>query len=379
LMPKLVSPGRNEPALRTAAGAHHFRLVGIEFKPVNASAYVWALIELGDGTGAQNNLAQVPHNLVLDRCYIHGDPAGELTRAIALNSGATEIVNSHISDAKGAGRDTQAICGWNGPGPYRIVNNYLEGAGENVMFGGADPSIPGLVPSDIEIRGNTFYKPLSWRGVWTVKNLFELKNARRVRVEGNLFENNWQHGQSGYAILFTVRNQSGTAPWSTLEDVEFVNNVVRHSGSGINVLGRDDLQPSQQTQRITIKNNLFEDLNGANWGGSGNFLLISGANDVKVEHNTVLHGGNVTTAAVAPTTNFVFRNNLMAHNDYGIFGDAIGYGTPAIRQYFPSGIFERNLIAGAPDWRYPAGNFYPASLDEARFVNRAGGNYRLAG
>jgi hypothetical protein len=378
LMPKLVSPGRNEPALRTAPGAHHFRLVGIEFKPVNSSAYVWALVELGDGTAAQNNLAQVPHHLVLDRCYVHGDPGGELTRAIALNSGATEILNSHVSEAKGAGRDTQAICGWNGPGPYRIANNYLEGAGENVMFGGADPAIPGLVPSDIEIRGNTFSKPLSWRGVWTVKNLFELKNARRVRVEGNLFEHNWADGQAGYAILFTVRNQTGTAPWSTIEDVEFVNNVVRHSGGGLNVLGRDDLQPSQQTQRLTIRNNLFEDLSRAGWGGNGNFLIINGAKDVTVEHNTVLHAGNVMTAAVAPTAGFVFRNNLMAHNDYGIFGDAVGYGTPAISQYFPGGVFERNLIAGAPDWRYPAGNFYPASLDEARFVNRAARNYRLA-
>jgi hypothetical protein len=53
------------------------------------------------------------------------------------------------------------------------------------MFGGGDPAIPNLVPSDIEIRRNYFSKPLSWRvgdpsytGVtWLVKNLLELKNA----------------------------------------------------------------------------------------------------------------------------------------------------------------------------------------------------------
>ena len=44
----------------------------------------------------------------------------------------------------------------NGSGPFLIQNNYLEGAGENVIFGGGDPSIANLVPSDIQILGNTF-------------------------------------------------------------------------------------------------------------------------------------------------------------------------------------------------------------------------------
>ena len=59
--------------------------------------------------------------------------------------------------------DTQAIGGWNGPGPYLIENNYLEAAGENVMFGGADPTIPNLVPSDITLRLNHLIKPRSWQ------------------------------------------------------------------------------------------------------------------------------------------------------------------------------------------------------------------------
>ena len=377
VMPKLVAPGRNLPALLTAAGAHHYRFVGIEFKPVDAGAFVTNLIELGDGSQAQDTLAEVPHHLVIDRCYIHGDAAGTLRRGIALNSAHTEIVNSYISEAKDSGRDTQAVCGWNGPGPFKIINNYLEGAGENLLFGGADPSVANLVPSDIEIRRNHFSKPVAWRDVWTVKNLFELKNARRVVVDGNLFENNWLHGQSGYAILFTVRNQDGTAPWSTVEDVQFINNIVRHTASAINVLGRDDLQSSQQTARLTIRNNLFEDVSGQRWGGQGNFLLITEGRDVVVEHNTILHTGNVTMAYGKPTAGFVFRNNLMPHNDYGVFGGGVGYGTPALAEYFPGAVFEKNVIAGAPDWRYPAGNFYPASLDAAGFANPAGGDYRL--
>src|SRR2546429_8248611 len=128
--------------------------------------------------------------------------------------------------------------------------------------------------SDLENRRNHLFKPLSWKvghptyaGIhWPVKNLFELKNAQRVLVEGNLFENNWLDAQNGFGILFTVRNQDGTAPWSVVQDVTFTNNIVRHSGSGVNILGYDNNHPSQQIQRILIRNNLFDDISGPAWG-----------------------------------------------------------------------------------------------------------------
>jgi hypothetical protein len=81
------------------------------------------------------------------------------------------------------------------------------------LLGGADPAIPNLVPSDIEIRRNHFAKPLSWRvgdpsyaGIhWAVKNLLELKNAQRVLIVGNVLDHNWYDAQDGFGILFTVR------------------------------------------------------------------------------------------------------------------------------------------------------------------------------
>ena len=100
---------------------------------------------------------------MLDHLYIHGDPALGQKRGIALHSGATWMTDSYIADIKGVGMDTQAINGYNGPGPYTIVNNYLEAAGENFMLGGASPKIPDLIPADIEFAGNHLYKPLAWR------------------------------------------------------------------------------------------------------------------------------------------------------------------------------------------------------------------------
>src|SRR5439155_6309552 len=99
-------------------------------------------------------MEDLPHHIVFDRCYLHGDPTKGARRGIAMNSRYAAVIDSYLSDFKEVGADSQAIDGWNGPGPFKIVNNYLEGAGENVMFGGTDPSIADLVPSDIEIRHN---------------------------------------------------------------------------------------------------------------------------------------------------------------------------------------------------------------------------------
>ncbi|MDT5123040.1 MAG: hypothetical protein QOC96_2522, partial [Acidobacteriota bacterium] len=50
LLPKLLSPGNGMPALQTAAGAHHYRLIGLEIRTVDANSVVSDLIKLGDSS-----------------------------------------------------------------------------------------------------------------------------------------------------------------------------------------------------------------------------------------------------------------------------------------------------------------------------------------
>jgi hypothetical protein len=267
-----------------------------------------------------------------------------------------------------------------------IENNYIEAAGIGILFGGAAPSIDQLVPSDIVIRRNHITRPVSWRtSTYSVKNLLELKNARYVQIDGNLLENNWANAQSGFAVVFTVRAQSASAPWSTIEHVRFENNVVRHSGSGINVLGYDDANPSQQLRDLVIRNNLFTDIDHRTWGGSGIFLQIGDEPaDVHVEHNTVIHsgniisvyGGSVTAPRVVP--GFRFASNIVQQNNYGIFGNNVGTGNPAIAVYFPGSVIVGNAIAGGSASVYPAGNVFPTVANlMAQFENPAGDDYRL--
>jgi hypothetical protein len=392
LMPKIVSPNTT-PAISTAAGAHNFRFVGVEITTTWASttATNYVLVSL-EAPGGNTAVAQAPTDMVFDRCYIHGTQTGNVRRAILMNSARTAVVDSYLSDLHEVGADSQALASWNGPGPFKIVNNYLEGSGENILFGGADPAILNLVPSDIEIRRNYLFKPLSWRvgsasyaGIhWSVKNLLELKNAQRVLIDGNLLENNWGDAQNGYGVLFTVRNQDGTAPWSNVSDVTFTNNIVRHSGGGVNMMGADYLHPSQPTQRILIQNNLFDDISGTGWNGTGTFFqIMDGGSDVVVDHNTVLQSGNMITAtyssALVPASSFVFTNNIVPYNQYGVFGDyGVGLGMLAINAYFPGSSFARNAIVGGLASNFPADNYYPSALAAVGFVDLANRNYALA-
>src|SRR5438128_9805646 len=233
-MARLVTNGL-WPAVKTATAAHHYRFIGIEFTIAPTQAQNYGIVTLGEGSSAQNSLAQVPHDLVLDRCYIHGNATVNVSRGVALNSARTAIIDSTVSDCHGVGYDTQAVAGWNGPGPFKIVNNYLEGAAENVIFGGSPPAITNLIASDIEMRRNTFFKPLAWKTddpsyagtPWSIKNLLEFKNAQRVLVDGNTLENLWVSGQSGFAIQWTPRGENGATPWAVVQDITFTNNIVR--------------------------------------------------------------------------------------------------------------------------------------------------------
>ena len=379
---KIKSPN-TAPALTTAARAQDWRLELLEFQ-ANVGGHGDIIVL---GSASQTQVSDMPHDLVLDRVYIHGDPIAGQKRGIALQSGYTQITNSYIADIKAAGQDSQAICGWNGSGPYVIENNYLEAAAENLLFGGADPAVPGLVPSDISIRGNLFSKPLTWRQEnWTVKNALELKNASRVLVEGNIIENVWRAGQNGFAVVFTPRNQDGKSPWSLVTDVTVRYNIVRHANGAFNLEGWDDEHNSAQMQRVRISNNVVYDINTDNWGGDNGIFLQIGNNprDVTIDSNTVNHSGSVISAYGKqngqpwPTDGFVFRDNLLRHNQYGVKGDGTGTGAATLRAYFTSLTFDRNVLAGGSAGQYPGGNYFPTVADFlASFVDPANGDFTL--
>jgi len=381
-MPTITVTVTGGSAIRTANYAHHYRFVGIEVKPV-ASNFIYNLIQIGNADTSESTL---PSHITFDRCYIHGDPNVGGRRGIAMDGKYVAVIDSYISDFKEAGADTQALWAYNTPGPIKIYNNYLEAAGENVMFGGADPKITNLVPADIEVKRNYMFKPLSWVGSsWVVKNIFELKNAKRVLIEGNIFQNIWvPSGQNGFAIVFTPRNQENTAPWTAVQDITFRHNKLIGIHRGFNILGRDYPNTSEVTARIRIHNNLLTYNSGTAYinGAGGRMHLISGGlNHLIVDHNTAINADAQDlsfTSAGYNNDNVDWKNNIGFHGRYGWAGDSTAGNTNlTLSTYYTNTTMTNNAFIGGNS-NYPSNNYLPANVGIVKFVNYSGGNYRLA-
>ena len=326
-------------------------------------------VQFGANVGGEGNVIHIQDstNIVLDRILLVAPASGQ-KRGVMGNGRAITLTRSHIAGIWRAGQDSQAFCAWDGAGPYTITDNYLEAASENVMFGGANSRSAANVPADILVERNHLRKPMSWKGTpKAVKNLFELKSAKRVVVRNNLFENNWTDAQNGYAILFTVRNDEGQSPWSVVEDVLFERNVVRNTENGINVLGYDSYQPSGRTTRVTIRHNLVIT--------SGTFLQAgSEVGTLVLDHNTVdqghsfalLYGGAVWIAgnpsarlAQFAVESLTVTNTLAYHREYGLIGEDAGIGTPGLARQTRSYTWSHNVLAGAGGHPYPDPTFRP--------------------
>jgi hypothetical protein len=488
LLPRLLGQGgalKTTPVIRTDAGAHHYIL---KFLEIDGSANVGyeTLIALGTDT-----TATPAHDLVVDRVYAHGHQYKGMKRGIALNSKSTDVLNSYISDIKAVNADAQGINGYNGAGPFRIINNYVEGAGENLLFGGSDPAISQLVPTNLEIRGNHFFKPLTWKNAilatpgspkvtsttasgslaagthyfkvvalmytdtrtavsapsaevsassssakgitlswsavagadryriyrgtsaggesrylettsatttftytgaseisgtpassgtkWTVKNIFELKNAEHVTVTGNIIENVWAAGQYGYAIVLTPRNQNGSSPWVRLRDITISNNIVRHAAGVVQLAGYDVNSPTLQTQGVTIRNNLFYDIDPGKWGGSAKaFLIGDGPATITIDRNTIIGTNSSVVYAYGSKTitGFVYTNNIAKHGTYGIMGENGRPGQYSIDKYFPSSNITYNVLAGGTASNYPKPNAFP-TLTQWTASFPGGDDYRI--
>jgi len=364
-------------ALGTAGPTCGWRLLALEIvSNTPATILNYGILKVGDSSDLQTSLSSVPQDFILDRVYVHGSTTATLRRCVVLNSSRTAVLNSWISECHAKGFDSQAIAGWNGPGPYLIENNFLAGAGENVMFGGGDPGIFGLSPSDITIRGNHIWKDPTWKGKWTVKNLFELKNARRVLIENNVFENNWADAQQGMAIVIkSSQDACGTCTWEGTTDVTFRYNIVRNSPRGFHVQAVDCTGQAcvdVHVQRVRAENNLFENIGTFNGTGTDGFLtlLFHDLTDVALLHNTFI--GNLPTTGIATVMDLgagaarrlqIDENIFAGHADYAVLYSGVQVGTASLQAMAgTSWSYQRNVTGNVnPAYvsKFPVASWYP--------------------
>jgi hypothetical protein len=393
----IVSTPNTSPAIEFLASSNHWRLIGLEITTsyVSTSNTVYNLV-LSDGNSA-TSAAALPSYVIFDRDYIVGLSNTNVTRGIDMDFATVGIVDSYCDEIHANGNDSQCFASWNGSGPFLIQNNFIQAGAENILFGGADPSIANLVPSDITVVGNLIQKNLAWRGEaasynWVVKNLFELKNAQRVLLDGNVLQYTWAAGQDEAIILRSV-NQGGTCRWCVVQDVTVTHNLIQHTPIGLVIVGSDFGFPfALATQRVLVLNNLLSDINSVTWGGHGwAFELSPGQNppehDVIIDHNTgfadqaflYLTGcdcsGNTNTLS-----NTQFTNNISDFGaENGITGEASAPGMPALTTWSPGYFYNDFVFAASASGTWPSGTFWSTNLSDIGFTSYSGTGPNLTG
>jgi len=427
-MPRLVTANVS-PVFHFNSGASHWRFAGLEITsasvqgcnpthnpPINCFTY--SLVDTASSP------AVLPDSITFDRNYLHGTPAIDLQRAIQANMNNFALIDSYVSEVHMIGTDCQAVAQWQSQGPFKIVNNHLEAASENVIFGGAGGTNQPYIPSDIEIRNNYFFKPLSWVDLsvnqreMVVKNAFELKNAQRVLFDGNTIENNWANGQVGFAIVLTVMtSQSGNV--AVVNDITVTNNILKNVVSGINIVAKDytcrpSINPTcanaGNQDRFYIANNLIHFYDPKLPGGARNagLQLASGTDwitdpgvatpgvprDIVFQHNTMIPAAstpcwnsvvfaNNTGQTINHITNNVWLlDNVLCREVGWVQGAAplVNYmGDPTTPPYDITQRFRGNVMYAPPGDKiqtYPAHNY--ATMVPFSYVSPAVNNYQLA-
>jgi hypothetical protein len=402
VMAKIVSVGRGfSGPISFADGANHYRFIGIEITRESSKASIVAL-------AAPDGRVPADH-IIFDRVWIHGTTHDETRRGVFL-SGTTymAIVDSFFSDfhctaVVGACTDSQAISGAAGDlpmGPYKIVNNFLEAAGENLDFGGGEAT---HTPADIEVRRNYLFKPLIWmRGApgfiggenempFIVKNHFELKNAQRLLFEGNVLEDTWGgYSQSGFSILLTPKNQNNLCPLCRVNDITIRDCKISQVAGGLWIgnSASDAGGLSSGGERYSIHDVVIDDIDGKKYNGYGTFMVLISNNpalkDVKIDHVTALSARVFLSIGIKnqKIENFTFTNNLIGAEEKQIGTTGGGVANCAFRpdKQGPEGVlkncvasltFTHNaIIGGFGGW--PPGNYFPKNVKSVGLENGAG-------
>ncbi len=382
--------------VRRASGAivgDHIRFIGIEWTtPPDA--------EIGRIVTAEHS-----DHVIFDRNWVHPADGREVGHGIGIIHGShmIAVINSYISGLNCIARtgkctDATAVGGGSGDDPIstlKIYNNFLESAGENILFGGSAAT---QVPTDIEIRRNHLFRPMLWKEgqpgytptvsgePYIVKNNCELKNAIRVLVEANLIENSWGgFSQTGYSILITPKNQASECPICRVNDVTIRFDRIRNVAGVLqiaNALAKTGAAAADGG-RYSIHDIFADDLHDTDYKGGGSFLILISArppvHDIQIDHVTAFVSGVLLSIlnSGAKLPNFTLTNSVFSVGDRRPPVASAGggpqscasknqaLGSEAVLQAcFDPYRFDRNLIISGRG-SFPKGNIVVGSPEAA--------------
>jgi hypothetical protein len=323
----LISDGETTVTLQ---GHGYSTLVGLGVRNSNPNATI--ITDLGVGTK-------------LDRVLVLGDPVQGQHRGILAHGQNGIYEYLHVDNCGLAGRDAQAIAGWDGTRDLFVTDSYLGGAAQSVMFGGADSISSDRIPSGITFERCHLGKNPDWYGKWDIKTSLELKCCKHfVMTDCVLQWSGTSGGQSGYLIVLTPRNQDGNAPWSCIDGVLIERCRCITGGAGISMLGRDDDQPSGPLTNVVIRDVSFEDINPASYMGSGWIVFLNHAPEHVTMERITAQGPSVSAIVyvVDPAVALTLRdfNVVEAPCEYPYKIDGGGSGLQALQEYMPDAVID---------------------------------------
>ncbi len=259
----------------------------------------------------------------------------------------------------------------NNDGGNSLKNGVAPASGAKVQWNGD-------LPSDIQIRHNTFDKPMSWKPLmrnYQPKAWIEIKLADGLVIDGNIFQ--------GYpsTVGTTLKNQSGSAPWSTVRDMTFTNNRFTSFSYPFILNLKDELRVSTEGKNVVIANNLCTGAGGRRYYGvDSKFLQLAAGDNVQVYHNTCFQESDMVGGSLPSTRNFVFRDNIVNTGLYGM-----NCMTPGgFASCWPRLLFTNNVIIDTrqdrsdPMSEYLLRNRVVSTIDQIGFAGLDREDYRLS-
>jgi len=280
------------------------------------------------------------------------------------------------------------------------------------------------VPSDIEVRQNYFFKPLSWngntvvpggRGWPVIKNGFEMKIGARALFEANVIENVWYNAQVGFCWSIAPKNQSGgvrpshgTAPTALTNDFTYRYNYCYNAAYGIGLYQSMDMGciscEAQGANGISIHDNVIGDnlnlgvLRARSAGDAMELYAtrdktargLSQLNNIEISHNTFVRAIRALAIFGADSAgqmhNWTIQNNIFAfgQNGVGPIGNGngcdqrVGWGSNDFRTLLSACVtnwkVDHNVVFNWQGGNWPGGNKFFKNPSELKLVDFGSGD-----
>lgn len=271
----------------------------------------------------------------------------------AINGTLNTVTQGDPTTSHFATEGCNYMIGGNGPGPYKVVNTKIEGAG--LAWHHDDGGLNKYLRGDYDYERNTFHGDSRFRYgsrqsdhlKYFHRQMLEWKGGSRLYLSGNIFDGGWVEDNPA-SVLLALTAVNG----QTISDVNLENNEFRHGPGGLNLVTptKSHNEVVLPPQRLRLYNNLFWDINsgaettcdgqpsytipGSSWNCSTGWFMQGpwSAEDIIIDRNTFADNmGRVPSfmrLGDGPVEGLSVTRNIASFADQGFTLEPLAVGDP---------------------------------------------------